>query len=67
MPGMNGYDLARELRQLPEVENCVLVAVTGWGQEKDRELSREAGFNHHLVKPVELAQVLAVIDTKIAQ
>lgn len=66
MPGMNGYDLARKLRQLPETTNCVLVAVTGWGQEKDRELSRDAGFNHHLVKPVELAQVLEVIDTEIA-
>src|SRR5690606_19454389 len=67
MPGMNGYDLARKLRQLPEITHCVLVAVTGWGQEKDRELSRAAGFNHHLVKPVELAQVLEVIDTEIAQ
>lgn len=66
MPGMNGYDLARKLRQLPEITHCVLVAVTGWGQEKDRELSRAAGFNHHLVKPVELAQVLEVIDTEIA-
>lgn len=65
MPGMNGYDLARQLRQLPETKNCILIAVTGWGQDKDRELSRAAGFNHHLVKPVELAQVLAVIENEI--
>lgn len=62
MPGLNGYDLARLLRQFPETRQCVLVAVTGWGQEKDRDLSRLAGFNHHLVKPVELAQILAILE-----
>ncbi len=62
MPGLNGYDLARLLRQFPETRQCVLVAVTGWGQDKDRDLSRSAGFNHHLVKPVELAQILTIIE-----
>lgn len=62
MPGLNGYDLARLLRQFPETRHCVLVAVTGWGQDKDRDLSRNAGFNHHLVKPVELAQILEIIE-----
>jgi CheY-like chemotaxis protein len=62
MPGLNGYDLARLLRQFPETHQCVLVAVTGWGQDKDRDLSRSAGFNHHLVKPVELAQILSIIE-----
>jgi len=64
MPGMNGYDLARHLRKIPETAAITLVAITGWGQEKDRQLSRDAGFNHHLVKPVDLTQVLAVIDVK---
>lgn len=62
MPGLNGYDLARLLRQFPETRHCVLVAVTGWGQDKDRDLSRNAGFNHHLVKPVELGQILEIIQ-----
>jgi signal transduction histidine kinase len=62
MPGLNGYDLARRLREYPATANCVLTAVTGWGQEKDRELSRAAGFDHHLVKPVELAQIIEVLN-----
>jgi CheY-like chemotaxis protein len=53
MPVMNGYDVARQLRQRPGLENLVLVAMTGWGQEEDRRRSQEAGFDHHLVKPVE--------------
>lgn len=62
MPGMSGYDVARCLRRQPKMAGSVLVAVTGWGQDKDRELSREAGFDVHLVKPVELAQILAVLE-----
>jgi CheY-like chemotaxis protein len=53
MPVMNGYDVARRLRQWPGLENLVLVAMTGWGQEEDRRRSQDAGFDHHLVKPVE--------------
>lgn len=50
LPVMNGYDLARRLRaMMPEV---LLIAISGWGQDEDRRLSQEAGFNHHLVKPV---------------
>jgi CheY-like chemotaxis protein/two-component sensor histidine kinase len=62
MPVMNGYDVARQLRQRPGPENLILVAMTGWGQEEDRRRSREAGFDHHLVKPAEpaaLRQLLA--------
>lgn len=65
MPGMNGYDLARHLRQSPETANAILVAVTGWGQDKDRQLSKSAGFNHHLVKPVELSQVMEIIEAGV--
>jgi PAS domain S-box-containing protein len=53
MPVMNGYDVARRLRQRPGLESLVLVAMTGWGQDEDRRRSQEAGFDHHLVKPVE--------------
>jgi CheY-like chemotaxis protein len=52
LPGMNGYDVARRLRAQPECRNTVLIAQTGWGQEEDRRRSGEAGFDHHLVKPV---------------
>jgi PAS domain S-box-containing protein len=53
MPGMNGYEVARRLRQQPETRDVTLIAVTGWGQDEDRRQSREAGFDQHLVKPLE--------------
>jgi CheY-like chemotaxis protein len=62
MPVMNGYDVAQQIRQQPGLEKLVLVAMTGWGQEEDRRRSKEAGFDHHLVKPAEpesLRQLLA--------
>jgi len=57
MPGMNGYDTARALRATPGLEHMTLVALTGWGAESDRQLSKEAGFDHHLTKPVQLTVV----------
>ena len=62
MPAMDGYEVARRMRQMPGLEKAVLAALTGWGQEEDRRRTAEAGFNHHLVKPVEqkaLEDVLA--------
>jgi PAS domain S-box-containing protein len=53
MPGMNGYETCRRLRATPWGRDAVVVAVTGWGQEDDRERSREAGFDYHMTKPVE--------------
>jgi PAS domain S-box-containing protein len=53
MPGMDGYEVARRLRRQPGMEKVVLIALTGWGQEEDRRRSREAGFDRHVVKPVE--------------
>ncbi|HTU00779.1 MAG TPA: ATP-binding protein, partial [Candidatus Sulfotelmatobacter sp.] len=53
LPGMSGYELARELRAVPGLERVCLVALTGYGQEEDRRRSREAGFDHHLIKPVD--------------
>jgi two-component system CheB/CheR fusion protein len=53
MPGMDGYEVARRLRQKPEHAGLKIVALTGWGQETDRLRSKAAGFDHHLVKPVE--------------
>jgi PAS domain S-box-containing protein len=53
LPGMDGYQVARRLRELEDVNISLLVAMTGYGQEEDRSRSREAGFDRHLVKPVE--------------
>jgi PAS domain S-box-containing protein len=55
MPGLNGYKAARRIRALPEGRDVMLVAVTGWGQEEDKRRSREASFDRHMVKPVDLA------------
>jgi signal transduction histidine kinase len=57
MPGMNGYDLASHLRRQAWSEDTLMVALTGWGQDEDRRRSRAAGFDHHLVKPAEFAEI----------
>jgi CheY-like chemotaxis protein len=54
LPVMDGYELARRLREIPTLKDVQLVAVTGYGQEADRLRSRDAGFDAHLVKPVQL-------------
>ena len=54
MPEINGYEVARRAGELPQCQNTILIALTGWGQEEDRRRTREAGFNHHLVKPVDV-------------
>ncbi|MFC0250989.1 hybrid sensor histidine kinase/response regulator [Massilia consociata] len=53
LPDMNGYELARRVRLLPEGERMMLIAATGWGQQKDRERAFDAGFDHHLTKPID--------------
>jgi CheY-like chemotaxis protein len=53
LPRLNGYEVCRRIRQEPWGKDLVLVALTGWGQEEDRQRSREAGFNTHMVKPVD--------------
>ena len=55
LPKLNGYDVARRIRQQPWGRDVILVALTGWGQDEDRRRSQEAGFNFHIVKPVELS------------
>jgi CheY-like chemotaxis protein len=61
LPGMNGYEVAKRLRELPGWERVMLVAVTGYGQDEDRRRSCEAGFDHHLTKPVEPAMVQSLL------
>ncbi len=55
LPKLNGYDACRRIRQQPWGKDTLIVAATGWGQDEDRRRSEEAGFAHHLVKPVDLA------------
>lgn len=60
LPDMDGYELARRFRSRPETAPAMLVALSGYGQSKDRERSRSAGFNHHLVKPADMSQLAAI-------
>ncbi|HSJ98821.1 MAG TPA: ATP-binding protein [Myxococcota bacterium] len=65
MPGMDGYEVVRRIRERPEDGEPVVIALTGWGQPEDRRRTREAGFDHHLVKPVGLdvlQSLLAALD-----
>jgi CheY-like chemotaxis protein len=55
LPGMSGYDVARAMRQQPQLAGVKLVALTGWGAEDDRRRAKDAGFDHHLTKPVDLS------------
>ena len=63
LPGLNGHDVARHIRAEPWGKNILLVAVTGWGQEEDRRRSDEAGFDAHLVKPIDPV----VLETLLAR
>jgi YD repeat-containing protein len=61
MPGMDGYETARAMRRLPGLEHVTLAALTGWGAAEDRARSRAAGFDHHLLKPIVLAELQALL------
>jgi signal transduction histidine kinase/ActR/RegA family two-component response regulator len=61
MPGMDGYEVARRIRQQPEHRDVTLIALTGWGQEEDRQRSRAAGFDYHLTKPADVAALESLL------
>ena len=61
LPVLNGHDVCRRIRQQPWGQAMVLIALTGWGQDEDRRRSQEAGFDGHLVKPVDHARLLALL------
>lgn len=63
LPGMDGYEVAERLRELPQARNAVLIAITGYGQEDDRRRSQRAGIDHHLVKPVAPDALRNLIDS----
>ncbi len=62
LPGMNGYDVARAVRRDPDLAGATLIAISGYGQDHDRRRSADAGFDHHLVKPVDYAVLYPLLD-----
>lgn len=62
MPGMSGYDVAREVRERHSKARPLLIAVTGWKKPSDRILAQLAGFDHHLAKPFEAKDLLALLE-----
>jgi len=65
MPGMDGYEACRRIRKEPWGANAVIIALTGWGQDKDVACSQEAGFDHHLVKPISASVLSAVLANRM--
>ncbi len=61
LPKLNGYEACRLIRQQPWGAKIVVIAVTGWGQEEDRQRSHDAGFDHHMVKPVDLSALMTLL------
>jgi signal transduction histidine kinase len=64
MPEMDGYEVAKRIRQRPEFDDVVLIALTGWGQEEDRRRAQHAGFDHHLVKPADITSLQALLRSR---
>jgi two-component system CheB/CheR fusion protein len=61
LPGIDGFEVARRIRSDPKLANVVLVAVTGYGQQNDRALAKEAGFDAHMVKPVKFEELMKLL------
>lgn len=64
MPKLNGYDVCRRIREQPWGQAALIIAVSGWGQDEDRRKSREAGFDHHLVKPLAFATLMELLEAE---
>ncbi|MGD0959814.1 MAG: response regulator [Methylomonas sp.] len=62
LPDLDGYQVANQLRTFPETKNTILIAVTGYGQDKDRERAYAEGFDHHMLKPVDFEKLSALIQ-----
>jgi CheY-like chemotaxis protein len=67
LPGMDGYEVTRHLRQHPQTKEVWVIAITGYGQEADRQRTQEAGFDYYLVKPVERGKLRALLATLAKQ
>ncbi len=66
MPGLNGYELARRIRDEPWGRDMLLIALTGWGQQEDVQRSAAAGFDHHMTKPVDFDTLTRLIESWVA-
>ena len=66
LPEMDGYELARRLRQHPRLREVQIIAVTGYGAPSDRARTTAAGFDHHCVKPIDLVELLMLIETRMS-
>jgi CheY-like chemotaxis protein len=64
LPGMDGYQVAERMRQRPEHQRTLIVAISGYGQDEHQARSREAGVDHHLVKPIDPAAVMALLSRR---
>ena len=62
LPGMDGYQIGRAMREIPDLDDVLLVALTGYGQEEDRRKSKDAGFDEHLVKPPSIEQIRDILN-----
>ncbi len=62
MPTLNGYDACRRIRDQPGGRDAIVVALTGWGHDDDKRRSHEAGFDHHVVKPIDIATVKRLVE-----
>ena len=67
LPGLSGYDVCRRLRENDPGHRIVIIALTGWGQQEDRDRSDTAGFDGHLVKPIEYDNLIALISELLAR
>ncbi|KAB8066542.1 hybrid sensor histidine kinase/response regulator [Janthinobacterium violaceinigrum] len=67
MPDMDGYETARRMRRKAQGRDVLMIALTGWGQGEARSRTEQAGFDHHLTKPVEFAAIVALLSTHLAQ
>ncbi len=66
LPGMSGFDVARELRTRAVTKTALLIALTGYGADSDKQATRDEGFDHHLVKPVSFTAIETVIATSFS-
>jgi CheY-like chemotaxis protein len=64
LPGMNGYEVARKLRQKAGLSQTILIALTGYGQREDQDQFREVGFDYHFTKPIDPAALRSILDTR---
>jgi CheY-like chemotaxis protein len=67
MPTLNGYEAARRIREQPWGKNVILIALTGWGQQRDRHRTKEAGFDAHLTKPVKYEAIVEMLGNTSAK